>query len=351
MARARKSTDDFLVDFNKAEESGGGGLRVPEGYYKVKIISAKVTKSKQKGTPALQLKLKIAEGKYKGKDLYENLWATPKTFSRLRDLLEAVGVEMKQKMQLSDMAEEVKGAVLYVLLEDDEPTDPKYKPRSTVAFSGGFISEEQFDEDGNVEADADEEDLDEDDDALEEDDEEDDEEGEESADEEDEAWTAEELTALPLAELREVATEFEVKAPAKLTAKSKVALIDKILEAQGAEDEEDEEEDADGEEGEESYTLDELIALPNADLKALATEYDIEPPARMGAPGKKKLAKQVFDAQEGVEDDEEDEEPEEEPEPAPRRRKAPAKKPAATKRKAKPADDEDDLDLDEFDLD
>lgn len=94
-------------------------------------------------------------------------------------------------------------------------------------------------------------------------------EGEETVDgeaeEDNEPWTEEELEGLEKAELKEVAGEFEVDWPKRLTDAGKAKVIAAILEAQGEAEEEE------GEEGEDDlWTEEELTELTDVELKGVA---------------------------------------------------------------------------------
>lgn len=175
--------EDFIIDFAKEVKSGGGRFKVPEGKYPVDIINAKPTSAAQKGTPGLELLLKITEGPRKGKKFKETLWATPKAYSRFRGLLEACDIRVPAKVNLVKLAEKLKGKSLVVELEDEIDEKGKYKPRSRVAFEG-FINEADYDPDEDApEDDGEDEDEDLDEDDVDEDEDEDDEDDEDEDDE------------------------------------------------------------------------------------------------------------------------------------------------------------------------
>lgn len=175
MART-KSVDDFIIDFKK-EEQGGGGIRVKRGQYPVKIAKAKAISSEEKGTPGLEIIFVFTEGRYKGKRLRERLWASPKAYARFRTLLEACGKRVPQRVNLLKIAKAIVGCEL-VIDVDDEPPREGYSTRSRVTFEGFISIDDYEDEEEDEEEDDEDEDLeDEDEDDDEELDE--DEEGEE----------------------------------------------------------------------------------------------------------------------------------------------------------------------------
>ncbi len=234
----KNSVAEFIIDFAKEESGGGGGIRIKEGTYLVKVIAAKPIKSTEKGTPGLELKLKILGGgskQAKGKTLTETLWATPKAYSRFRTLLEAAGKKVPSKVNLVKIAAAVKGVEMYVEVADDEREG--YKTRSRVSYEG-FIHPDNLDtdEDDDDSEDDDDDDLDDDDEDL--DDDEDDE------DDEDEDTDLDELDRAELkAYIKENALEVTVKRSMDdddLREAIKAAEADDDDEDEDDEDEEDE---------------------------------------------------------------------------------------------------------------
>lgn len=174
MARTTKSVDDFIIDFKK-EEQGGGGIRVKPGQYKVKILKAKPIVSEEKGTPGLEIFFVFTEGKYKGKRMRDRLWASPKAYGRFRTLLEACGKRVPQRVNLLKIARAIIGCELVIDVDDEQPREG-YGRRSRVTFEG-FISIDDYEDEDEEDEDLDEE---EDEDEDLEDEEEEDEEEEES---------------------------------------------------------------------------------------------------------------------------------------------------------------------------
>lgn len=178
-----KSVEDYVIDFSKEEESGGGAARYKEGTYAVKIIAAKPTSSSEKGTPGLEVIFQFTEGKYKGKKVKDTLWATPKAYGRFRSLLEACGKKVPTKVNLVKIAKVVKGSELYIELQDEAREG--YSTRSRVSFDG-FINEDDYDPESAADDDDEDDDEDEDEDLDEDDEEEDEDEDDEDEEDEDE---------------------------------------------------------------------------------------------------------------------------------------------------------------------
>lgn len=181
------SVDDFIVDFSKEEESGGGAVRYAPDTYKVRIVAAKTGLSEDKGTPYLEVTFAFVEGKLRKqkKKISERLYNTPKSMRRFRFLLDAVEVKVPGKLNLTKLIPKIKGKELYIVLEDDEREG--YPTRSRVGFEG-FIGVDDYspdDDDDDIE-DEDDEDLEDEDEDEEEEDEEDELEDEEDEEEEEE---------------------------------------------------------------------------------------------------------------------------------------------------------------------
>lgn len=155
------TVEDFLVDFGQEEESGGGGVRVPEGTHHVKILKARPTVSAQKGTAGLEVTFMFLDGNLRKqkKKIVDTLWNSPKAYSRFRLLLQACGKRVPSKINASKMAAAIKGSELYVEIEDEAREG--YDTRSRVGFRG-FINPDDYDPNEDLDEDEEEEDLDED---------------------------------------------------------------------------------------------------------------------------------------------------------------------------------------------
>lgn len=76
------------------------------------------------------------------------------------------------------------------------------------------------------------------------------------------------------------------------------------------EEDDDDDDEEDEEDEDEEYDEDALEALDNDELKAVAAEFDIEPPKRLTDKGKTKLIAAILEAQEASDEDDDDEDDE-----------------------------------------
>jgi hypothetical protein len=185
--KKQAGSDEIIIPWDKEEDSGGGGIRVKEGDYKVKIVGAKHKKSSEKETPYIELKLKLMEGKKKGKIITERVFVTPKSVGRVRMLLKACGVRPPKKGSKATKLNLKKliGKVIGVSIEDDE--EYKGTIRSRVAFEG-FMTLDDLkgaDEDDDEDEDDDSDDEESEDEESDDDDEDDEEDEEDEEDDDD----------------------------------------------------------------------------------------------------------------------------------------------------------------------
>lgn len=180
--KSTSSTEGVIVDFSDVESRGGkkgsgGRKHYPEGDYAVKVKSAKFGHSGDKETPRLEVTYIFTQGKLKGKEIRDDLYLTPKSLWRLRQALEAFGMDIPSKRSRLNPAT-LTGKQAAVTLEDDEYDDKIF---SKVADT---YSLDEFEADAEDVEDEDEDEDDEDDEDDEEDDEDDEEDDDEEEDEE-----------------------------------------------------------------------------------------------------------------------------------------------------------------------
>jgi hypothetical protein len=165
------------LPFDQEEESAGARPRYAEGDYLVKVKSAKPMRSKEKDTPGIEVVFRFVDGQYKNKEIHENLWITPKSMNRIRQMLEIWGMKVPKKAVNLEL-NNIKGKVLGITIEDDSYEDNRGKERVVSRVGYQFLTEDEVknadveeDEESEVDEfeDEDEEDEDEDIDLDEED--------------------------------------------------------------------------------------------------------------------------------------------------------------------------------------
>lgn len=91
MARRKRGTGTLNVDFSGVEER----TTLPEGNYLVEVESVE-EKEGNKGA-YLSFTFKVAEGKFKGNKLFHNCSLAPQALFNLKNLLEALGMNIPKK--------------------------------------------------------------------------------------------------------------------------------------------------------------------------------------------------------------------------------------------------------------
>lgn len=170
--KGKKSSDaggTVVAEFGHKDAKGGGGRnpRVPAGDYVAKILSASKKEAKESGNQMIVWKLKIAEGKYKGKEFTARTVLIPSALFMLRHLLEALGEEVPEKTVKVKYAKYI-GKKVGITIEDGEYNN---KPTSEV---NDFIDPDMVGEDDEDDEDLDDDDIEDDDDDDDEDSDEDD---------------------------------------------------------------------------------------------------------------------------------------------------------------------------------
>jgi hypothetical protein len=157
---------------------------------------------------------------------------------RLKELLIAFGLPMKG----ANIAK-IEGKEAMLRLKEDTDQDGEYRPKITKVLKAGSVN-------GDAEEDEDE--------------------PEAGSDDESELYTEDELAELSKAELFEVAEEYELDTPNKLTTAAKKRLVAAIIEAQGGEGEEEEDDEEDDED-----EVD-LSEMDRSELKSFIKENELE---------------------------------------------------------------------------
>lgn len=179
---AGSSKKSIQVDFSETESRGGkkGRARAhyPPNDYAVKVVKAELGKSTDKGTPGIFITYKITSpAKYKGKTISDSLWLTSSALWRVRNALEAMGINVPSK-KIDIHPEKMVGKECGITLDDEEYDEKVY---SRVVDT--FLLSEMDAEDAELDTDEDE---DEDEDEEEDEEDEDEDEDEEEDDDEDE---------------------------------------------------------------------------------------------------------------------------------------------------------------------
>jgi hypothetical protein len=137
-----------VVDFSNTNSSGGR-VRLPEDNYKVRVKSVKHETSKA-GNPMLVWEFEIVGGKFEGKMLRERTVLQENSLWKLKQLLEAMGIQVPSKRVALDLAR-YPGKMLGVAVVDDEPYEGRVNSKVSdymdVAVLDGEDEEEEYEED------------------------------------------------------------------------------------------------------------------------------------------------------------------------------------------------------------
>lgn len=283
------------IKYNVKGVDAGGDRTMPKaGVHRAKVISCVDAKPSDKDR-RLELQYQVQDDEPKGSKgyvLYDYI-------NIERDDLAWKLAQFVKAMGLPDSGafdpEDVVGTALNVRVKI-QPETEQYSAKAAPATLLPLDGEDEEDEDLSDDEDADDEEA-----------------ADEEEEGEDEPYTEEDLAALSNDELKEVAEEFEVTVPQRITAKGKAKLIASILEAQDADEDEDDEDE---------YTEEDLNEMDEAGIKEVLEEFELDADDYTKTTGKGKKKKSTFDmeaaiegileAQDESEDEEADEEPEEE---------------------------------------
>lgn len=157
MAKAKKSGRVLQIDGSKMQ-GGGGSARVPEDDYKAKIIEI-IDKPSSAGDPMLTLTYQITEGKHKGKKIKDRIVLTEKVLWKLRQLLEAQGKTVPEKLFKLNI-DKLMGPEVAITVVDGEPYRGRIKSEIGDVQSVDVLEDSDEDDDDDTDDDEDE-DLDE----------------------------------------------------------------------------------------------------------------------------------------------------------------------------------------------
>lgn len=233
------------------ERKGGGNVPKP-GVYRCKVVAC-VDATPSGKDRRLEVVYEITEGDEKGYKLYDYINLVSEAAEwKLAQFIDALGLPENGTMDTDDIV----GTALNVRtrVENSEQYGASAKPATLMPLDGDESDDEDLSEE-----DEDAEDADADDEAEDTD--------------EDEEWDEESLGELEKTELKEVAEEYEIDFPSRLTAAGKKKVIAAILEAQGGDEDE---ESSDEEDEDELWTEEELAELDDDDLLEQAGEFELD---------------------------------------------------------------------------
>ncbi len=127
-----KKSNKVSIDFTGVES--GGGRKVPDGEYLLKVVEVEV-KDAQSGGQYLAFKYKVANGPFAGSTVWDNASLKPQALWRLRTLLEAFGTNPSDGKMDLDIAKLV-GRTVFVEIVN-ESYQGKDKPRIANILAGG----------------------------------------------------------------------------------------------------------------------------------------------------------------------------------------------------------------------
>lgn len=308
----------FDVTGQNADDSVRGRAKQPKpGVYMAKVVEVKPGYAKDRDTgeedrdrPRIQVVVEIlkrGKGKaFAGARLWDYISMTEASEWKLDQFLQAMGVASKRKRKGTFDTDKLVGKTVPIKVDADT-YQGEYRARLGAYLLELEEDDDIEDEDLDDEEELDDDDLEDDDDDLDDDDEDDDDEDEDEEDDEDdeedddedsEDYDEDTLMAMSKEDLAEVADEFEVDFPSRLTKAGRAKVVAAILEAIG-EDEEDEEDEDEDEDEPEQFTLRQLKAKSLSDLKELAEFYEVSPIPK----NKDRLVKAVKSAQDEYHDE------------------------------------------------
>jgi hypothetical protein len=111
-----KAVKGIKVDFSEVESQD---FSLPNGPYILAVTSVEKKRSESSGNDYLAWEYKVSEGKHKGKKVWDNTSLQPQALWRLRNLLEAMGMEIEDGEMDIDL-DELAGELVGVEIENEK---------------------------------------------------------------------------------------------------------------------------------------------------------------------------------------------------------------------------------------
>lgn len=255
------------IKYNVKGVDPGGDRTLPKaGIHRCKVISCVVAKPEGKDQ-RIEVQYQVQDDEPKGSKgyiIYDYINLERDDLDwKVAQFVAAMGLPESGSMDPEDQV----GTGLNVRVKI-QPESEQYAAKATAGTLLPLDGEGEDDEDLSEEADEDE-----------------------SGD--DEIYTEEDLMLISKDALFEIAGEFEIETPKRLTAAGKTKLIAAILETQGGEDESEEEDDED-------YEQEELEAMDEEELIEILEEFELDPDDYSTKKKVGKRVKVIFDEEAAI---------------------------------------------------
>lgn len=139
--RSAKKTRSVEVDFTDVEVGGGGSFHIPEGEYGMKVDSVELGES-ENGNEMISWIFKGTEGKAKGKTFYFYTPLVEQALWKLRETLEALGVEVPDSVMEIELDDLIDLEATGIVEDDEYRGKTKSKLAGLVGEGGGEAAEE-----------------------------------------------------------------------------------------------------------------------------------------------------------------------------------------------------------------
>src|SRR5580765_3902636 len=130
MPAKKPKSGGVSVDFTGVE--AGGARAIPDGEYVFVVEEVSLETSQDSGQDYIKWQYKVKDGKYKGARLWDNTSLQPQALWKLRQVLEAMGVEIPEGAMDLELEEYVDMEVGIVV--ENEKYQGKDKPRAAGYF-------------------------------------------------------------------------------------------------------------------------------------------------------------------------------------------------------------------------